>query len=117
MQRKRTSHEGRIDPMRPLEPILQELRTVRPADEDWRPLDALLSELWEAGVREEHLPLLFDVFERFPEDDGAGVLWGIVHGVEALSFDYEDALRSSLARRQSQMGEIMLRRIEKSRSC
>ena len=102
--------------MRPLESILQELRTFRPANEDWRPFDALLSELWAAGVHEEHLPQLFDVFERFPEDDGAGVLWGIVHGVEALPFDHEDALTSSLARRESHMGEVMLRRLEKSRS-
>ncbi|CAN7570139.1 hypothetical protein [Rhizobacter sp. LjRoot28] len=102
--------------MRPLDPILQELRSFSPVDEDWRPLDALLSKLWEAGVREEQLPLLFDLFERFPEDDGAGVLWGIVHGIEALPFDYEAALRSSLARGRSMMGEIMLRRLENSRS-
>jgi len=101
--------------MRQPEPILQDLRAFSPVEEDWRPLDELLSELWAVGVREADLAVLFGLFERFPDDDGAGVLWGIIHGLEALPFDYEPALRTSLARRRSDMGEIMLRRLEKSR--
>jgi hypothetical protein len=102
--------------MRLPELIFQDLRTFSPGDGDWRPLDELLSELWAVGVREADLPVLFELFERFPDDDGAGALWGIVHGVEALPFDYEHALRSSLARRRSEIGEIMLSQLEKSRA-
>ena len=60
-------------------------------------------------------PTLFGVFERFPDEDGAGVLWSIVHGVEGLDLDYEQPLRDSLARQRSDMGKIMLGRLERSK--
>ena len=60
-------------------------------------------------------PTLFGVFERFPDDDGAGVLWSIVHDVEGLDLDYEQLLRDSLARQMSNMGKIMLGRVERSK--
>jgi hypothetical protein len=62
------------------------------------------------------LPVLFGVFERFPDTDGAGVLWSIVHGVESLGCDYEQPLRESLGRSGSEMAEIMLDRLERSRA-
>lgn len=80
------------------------------------PLADLLGKLWQAGVPNRALPVLFGVFERFPDDDGAGVLWSIVHGVEGLDLDYEDLLRDSLARQPSCMGKIMLGRLERSKS-
>lgn len=76
----------------------------------------MLEELWSTGVREEHLPVLFGVFERYPGEDGAGALWSIVHGVEALPIDYESALRSSMRKHASFMGSVMLQRLEKSRA-
>jgi len=96
--------------------ILRDIEAFRPADGVWIPLDGLLAELWDAGVTARALPSLFGVFERFPEDDGAGVLWGIVHAVEALDLDYERPLRDSLARRPSLMGAVMLGRLERSRA-
>jgi hypothetical protein len=54
------------------------------------------------------------VFERFPDEDGAGVFWSIVHGIESLDVDYEQTLRASLARRPSRMGQIMLRRLDRA---
>ncbi|HEX9939192.1 MAG TPA: hypothetical protein VGB15_18765 [Longimicrobium sp.] len=91
--------------------ILEEIDAFRPAGGVWLPLDELLAELWDAGVPARALPVLFGVFERFPDDDGAGVLWSIVHGVESLGCDYETALRESLERRSSLMGRIMLGRL------
>jgi hypothetical protein len=91
--------------------ILADIDAFRPVGELWLPLDDLLAELWDAGVPARALPVLFGVFERFPEDDGAGVLWSIVHGVEGLGCDYEKALRESLERRSSLMGRIMLGRL------
>jgi hypothetical protein len=96
--------------------ILRDIDAFAPANGEWRALDNLLSELWAAGVREGHLRVLFRVFERFPEEDGSGVLWSIVHGIEALDIDYEAALRESLSRQPSHMGGIMLQRLEKSRA-
>jgi hypothetical protein len=96
--------------------ILQDIEAFRPSGGVWLPLDGLLPELWDAGVTAGALPTLFGVFERFPEDDGAGVLWSIVHGVESLDLDYEQPLRDSLARQPSEMGAIMLARLEKSKA-
>jgi hypothetical protein len=100
---------------RPTFEVLRDIEEFAPTDGNWRLLDDLLDELWSEGVSEGQLPILFRVFERFPEDDGAGVLWSIVHGVEALPFDYEPFLRQSIARRPSLMGEIMLERLEKAK--
>lgn len=80
---------------------------------EWRELETLLAELWQGGVTMACLPVLFRVFERFPKEDGAGVFWSIVHGVESTDLDYEEPLRSSLFRQPSELGQIMLRRLEK----
>ena len=50
------------------------------------------------------------VFERFPLDDGAGVAWSIVHGLESLP-GYEPHLVDSLRRRPSELGVVMLNRM------
>ena len=97
--------------MRDAAQILRDIAGFQPIGGEWLPLDDLLQELWDAKPTEEALPVLFGVFERFPEDDGAGVLWTIVHGVEHLPFDYETELRESYARAPSMMAESMLIRI------
>jgi hypothetical protein len=101
---------------RQVDEILRDIQAFSPVDGTWLPMDGLLAELWDAGVPVRALPVLFGVFERFPETDGAGVLWGIVHGVEGLDYDYEQPLRESLARRWSELGEIMLGRLERSKA-
>ncbi|MFC5479346.1 hypothetical protein [Massilia suwonensis] len=95
--------------------ILSDIDQFEPSPEgDWRGLDALLTELWQTTkVNEACLPVLFRVFERFPDDSSAGVCWGIVHGIESTDLDYEKPLRESLARRSSELGQIMLHRLEK----
>lgn len=99
-----------------LDDILRAIEAFRPADGVWQPLEELLAELWKAGVPARALPTLFGVFERFPTDDGAGVLWSIVHGIEGLALDYEQPLRNSLTRQPSDMGKIMLGRLERSKA-
>lgn len=94
--------------------ILQAISAFEPVDDEWLPLDKLLEALWFTGVRESDVPILFAVFERFPDDDGAGVLWSIVHGVESLPFDYEAILQGSMARKPSFMGDIMLKRLSRA---
>ena len=101
---------------RDVDDILREIEAFRPVSGDWLQLDTLLSELWSLSVPPRALPSLFAVFERFPEGDGAGVMWSIIHGIEALGIDYESALRSSLARRPSDMGKVMLDRLERARA-
>jgi hypothetical protein len=100
---------------RPVFTVLKDIQEFSPVDGNWLQLDALLDELWSGGVATGALPILFGVFERFPEDDGAGVLWSILHGIESLDVDYEPALRQSLQRRSSLMGGIMLERLVKAK--
>jgi hypothetical protein len=101
-------------PKRPTFTVLKDIEDFSPMHGNWRHLDDLLDELWSGGVVEGQLPILFGVFERFPEEDGAGALWSIVHGVESLPFNYESVLRRSIARQPSYMGRVMLQRLEKA---
>lgn len=94
--------------------VLNEIAAFAPVDGNWLPLDDAIGRLWEIGVTSECVPVLFAMFERFPDEDGAGVLWSIVHGVEALDLDYEPLLRESLSRQSSLMGRIMLGRLERA---
>ncbi|APO96127.1 hypothetical protein OR60_16180 [Xanthomonas vesicatoria] len=101
--------------MRSQSDILEDIANFKPMAGSWLPLDNLLNELWLAGEPSVSiLPTLFGVFERFPADDGAGVLWSIVHGVEALPYNYEPLLRESYSRTPSEMARIMLARLAKS---
>jgi hypothetical protein len=95
--------------------ILDDIDTFGPVDGNCLRLECLLDELWQSDVPPSALPTLFGVFERFPDDDGQGVLWSIVHGIEARN-DYEQSLCESLTRRPSFMGNVMLKRLRKSQS-
>jgi hypothetical protein len=103
--------------MRTERQILDDIAAFSPRDGVWRPLDELLRELWAVTPTSNALPVLFGVFERFPDEDGAGVLWSIVHGVEHAFSAYEPELRESLARVPSAMGAILLRRLLRSEDC
>ena len=59
---------------------------------------------------QEAIREMLRVFERFPNDDGAGVFWSIVHGLEALP-DYEVEVLTSVRRVPSDMGVTMLGRL------
>jgi hypothetical protein len=95
---------------RSLAKILANLRAFRPARGNWMRLDALLVELWEGGFYADAVDDLFAVFERFPGEDGAGVFWTILHGLESLP-DYERALVASVRRRPSEFGVLMVKRL------
>ena len=61
--------------------VIADIRAFQPAGGNWRRLDDLFGELWATGAAGRHVADLLAVLERFPEDDGAGVLWSVVHGV------------------------------------
>jgi hypothetical protein len=94
--------------------VLDEIAAFVPQDGNWLQLDDLLGEVWAGGITADCLPILFGVFERFPDEDGSGVLWGIVHGIELLNIDYSQSLRDSMSRQPSFMGRIMLDRLERA---
>ena len=53
---------------------------------------------------------LFGLFERFPEEDGYGVFWSIVHGLERRG-GYEGSLLASVQRSPSPFSLLMLNRL------
>lgn len=97
--------------MRSSKDIIADINQFKPQHGNWLRLDALLNELWTTGEQENFTADLLKVFERFPEEDGAGVFWSIVHGVERFK-EYEKHLINSLNRQPSEMGLLMLRRIK-----
>lgn len=90
--------------------IALDIATFEPKEDNWLPLDALVAELWHAGHPEQAIPELLSVFERYPEEDGFGVVWGVLHGLEALP-NYEPELLRSLARQPSEFGVLMVGRM------
>ncbi|HEY5824528.1 MAG TPA: hypothetical protein VIT44_09190 [Cyclobacteriaceae bacterium] len=93
--------------------VIEDINQFEPQDGNWLRLDSLLEELWGTGEQENFLTELLNIFERYPEEDGNGVLWSIVHGVEGFK-SYEKELVDSLKRQPSEMGLVMLRRIKNS---
>jgi hypothetical protein len=89
--------------------ILADIREFRPLDRDWLPLDGLVGELWQTGHASDAVEELIAVFERFPEEDGAGVFWSILHGLESLP-GYEVPFVQSVQRCPSEFGVMMLGR-------
>ena len=97
--------------MRTSHDIVKDIGHFQPQGGNWLKLQDLLTELWGTGEEENFTVDLLKVLERFPEEDGAGVLWSIVHGLEHFK-TYEAELIESLNRQPSEMGLLMLRRIK-----
>jgi hypothetical protein len=95
---------------RALARIIADLSAFRPIRGDWLPLEALCAELWNSKQARKAVGELLAVFERFPEDDGAGAFWTILHGLESLR-GYEPALIASVQRKPSDFGVIMVGRL------
>lgn len=96
---------------RKISTIARDIASFAPdEDGDWRRLDMLLDELWQAGAPEQAILEMLSVFERYPDEDGHGVMWSLVHGLEKLP-NYESALLSSLARQPSELGIVMVGRM------
>ncbi|MGL6073701.1 MAG: hypothetical protein ACRC8S_06015 [Fimbriiglobus sp.] len=90
--------------------IIGRISAFQPVDGEWLPLDALLSELWDTGQAKKHLRELLGVLERFPEEDGEGVLWSIVHGLEDIP-GYESAVVESVLRQPSELAVTTIGRM------
>ncbi|MGF1465650.1 MAG: DUF5713 family protein [Sandaracinaceae bacterium] len=98
--------------------VLEAIRTWDPATspraadgEEWLELDALLDELFrEPPTAPLAAPVLLGLFERFPDHDGYGVMWTVLHGIESLE-EYEAELVASLRRRSTPFGRLLVQRI------
>ncbi len=90
--------------------VLDQLRRFEPKDGEWLPLDELLATLSPDNLRPEAIDALFTLLERFPLDDGAGVLWSVVHLLEAAG-GYESRLLQSIATAPSGLAVTMINRM------
>jgi hypothetical protein len=72
--------------------------------------ECLTRALLTGGLSHEDKAALLEVFERFPDEDGFGVFWSILHGLEHVD-DYEDELVQSVRRRPGLFNTLMLNRM------
>ena len=86
------------------------LDSFSPTDGNWFGLEPLLEQIFRREISPAEMVAMLRVFERFPEEDGTGVFWSIVHGLETLS-GYEPFLVASVQRVPSDFAVIMLGRI------
>jgi hypothetical protein len=78
--------------------------------DDFDRLDALAVEFFRHPQAAEHLGLWFRLYERFPESDGHGVFWSILHGIEAQP-GYEQSVVESVLRNPTHFPVLMVNRL------
>jgi hypothetical protein len=96
-----------------MDPLDREIREFTPKDGAWLPLEKHIEMAFQSPNPRVYYHALFNLFERFPEDDGAGVLWSALHGMEAVG-DYEPLLLYYFRRCPSLMTTTMIRRMYNS---
>jgi hypothetical protein len=74
-------------------------------------LDRLIEELSSQSVISPQVfESLFKIFERFPDSDGYGLFWGILHFIESRQ-GYESLLIESVLHKPSQFNLLMINRL------
>jgi hypothetical protein len=89
----------------------QSIREFTPEDGNWLPLETLFEQAFSSSDPRQFYPAIFNLFERFPDDDGSGVFWSAVHGMEATG-EYEDLLLQYFRRHPSLMTRTLLSRMK-----
>ena len=95
--------------MRNIENIINDLNNYAPVNDEWDSLDELIEEASEFSG-EAIVKALLNVLERYPNNDGYGVFWSIVHSLEAIG-GYEKELVNSISRQPHEMSILMLNRL------
>ena len=73
-------------------------------------LDELVQNLSKSAPTRQDFDALLSIFERFPEHDGFGVFWSILHYLEANQ-GYEPALLDSVRRAPGEFTLTMINRM------
>ncbi len=76
-------------------------------------LEAVVEHLEERAYTSSEIESLFRLFESFPESDGLGTFWGILHFLETCD-SYETLLVQSVRRTPSEFGLLMVNRLMNS---
>lgn len=86
------------------------IREFIPLKGDWCPLEQHIERAFASPDPKRYYHAIFNLFERFPDEDGAGIFWSALHGMEAVG-GYEELLIQYFRLWPSLMTKIMLRRI------
>ena len=99
-----------------MNPRIQELRNHLNAvasaesENDLKLLDETLTAIFQEGFESQFVADLLHVFERFPNQDGFGVFWTILHGIESVP-GFEGALLDSVEKSPSEFTVRMINRL------
>lgn len=88
------------------------IREYQPVDGSFVEHEGLFEQAFQTPDPTEYYDAIFNLFERFPEDDGAGVFWSALHSMEAIG-NYESKLRQYWRRWPNLMNRIMMKRLSK----
>lgn len=89
------------------------ISSFEPENGNWLHLDKLFEDVFHSPEPAEYYPAIFKLFERFAKEDGSGVFWSALHGMEAIG-KYEDELVRSFQHAPTEMSESMLIRLKNS---
>ncbi len=89
------------------------IREYEPVDGSFIKLEELFEQAFQSPAPTDYYDAIFNLFERFPDDDGAGVFWSALHGMEAVG-GYEVKLKQYWRRWPNLMNRIMMERLSKS---
>ena len=95
---------------RPISQITADLDSFKPPNADWLTLDKLVQELLASDSASSGIDALLGIFERYPSEDGFGVFWALLHGLESLP-GYEERLLESILRLPTRFTVLMVNRL------
>jgi hypothetical protein len=95
-----------------IDSIIATINSIESVDDEaeLRQLDQALQELFQSAYPECGMDALFGVFERFPQSDGYGVFWTVLHGLESLP-NYEPHLIESVRSQPMEFTITMVNRL------
>lgn len=93
----------------------RQIRNYQPRDGSFVTLETHFEEAFSSVDPRAYYDAIFNLFERFPDDDGNGVFWSAIHGMEHIG-EYEDKLLMYFRRFPSLMTRTMLIRIRNAGS-
>src|SRR5688500_6129793 len=89
------------------------IREFSPKNGAWLPLERYFEQAFGSLDPKKYYHVIFNLFERFPNEDGAGVFWSALHGMVAVG-GYEEMLLQYFRWHSFLMTKTMLRRIQNS---
>ncbi|MGB4812665.1 MAG: hypothetical protein WBP13_09360 [Methylophilaceae bacterium] len=92
-------------------PLILQLKAISSLEDEnqLKQLQSILDAIKPEECNSYIFTALFDIFERFPESDGYGLCWSILHLLEACK-GYEPFLIASVLRKPVEFNVLMINR-------